>query len=303
MRLLPMKFAILLPLSLLCACATAVREPLPTAARDKISSTDVVLPIGQKEIYVIVPNSDAAAAGGGLIAALAAAAVNSIRTSKAETAVRPLRDALVDFDFGETLQGELKHSLSDVPWVHVGDARVITTENWDQVLTSSKASAVLFAQTDYHLSNDGDVLLVSTKVSLFPNEDALRAVKTNDKGKSGSKTAPEHALYRNSLEFKTSMPGATSDRDANIAAWSANNGAAMRAALKQGATKLGMMLADDLQRPPEEMPMKKIGYTKAEGAVRIDGVNGYVIGTDADGEIVRLNDETLAFVTASAMDR
>src|SRR5438105_2590773 len=99
MRWSSLKLVILLPLSFLCACQTAMHQSLADAARDKISSTDVVLPIRQNEIYVFVPNSNAAAAaGGGLIAALADAAINSVRTTKAETAVKPLRDALVDFN-------------------------------------------------------------------------------------------------------------------------------------------------------------------------------------------------------------
>src|SRR5580692_1676538 len=99
------RLAILLPVLFLGACAgIPPHEALPDAARDKISSTEVVLPIKQREIYVFVPNSTAgAASGGGLIGALVDAGINDIRTSKAEAAVKPLRDALVDFDFDKIL--------------------------------------------------------------------------------------------------------------------------------------------------------------------------------------------------------
>lgn len=308
-----LQFAILLPLVLFGACATPVSEPLPLAARDIISSTDVVLPSKQNEIYVFVPDSQlTAAAGGGLLFALIDAGVNSVRTSKAETAVKPLRDSLVDFNFDEALGGELKSSLSEVSWMHVGNVRVIkevTTDATDRALTDSRAGAVLFATPNYRLSNDGDELFLSVNVSLFPNDDALRALKQKDKSKSasaskGSKTAQELSLYRNTLKFKAKAPGATSDRDRNVAAWSANNGAAMRSILKLGAAKVAMMLADDLQRPPEDMAAKKTStYVMGPNAVTVDGIPGQIVVTDDEGEAVRLNDGTMEFVTKEALGR
>jgi len=308
-----LQFAILLPLVLCGACATPPYQPLPGTARDIISSTDVVLPSKQNEIYVFVPNSNVAAAtGGGLIPALIDAGINSVRTSKAETAVKPLRDSLVDFNFDEALGGELKSSLSEVSWMHVGNVRVIkevTSDATDRAVTESRAGAVLFATPDYRLSNDGDELFLSVNVSLFPNDDALRALK-GDKAKAassstraGSKTAQEIALYRNTLKFKARAPGATSDRDRNVAAWSADNGAAMRSILKLGAAKVALMLADDLQSSPEEIAANTKTYVMGPGQVTIEGITGRIVGTDDDGETVRLNDGTMAFVTKAALER
>jgi len=219
----------------------------------------------------------------------------------------------VDFNLDEALGGELKSSLSEVSWIHVGNVRVIkevTPNSMDRALTESKAGAVLFAKPDYHLSNDGDELFLSVQVDLFPNDDALRTLK-GDKAKSastsskaGAKTAQELSLYRNTLKFKAKAPGATNDRDRNMAAWSADNGAAMRSTLKLGAAKLAAMLADDLQRPPEDMTAKKTStYVMGPGATSVDGAPGQIVGNDNDGEIVRLNDGTMAFVTKAALER
>jgi len=295
---LHLRFAILVSLIALGGCATAAHAPLPSMARDKISSTDVVLPIRQSEIYVFVPNSQVAAAtGGGLLFALVDAAIDSARTSKAEDAVKPLRDALVGFNFDEALQGEVKKSLSEVPWMHVADVRVIkevTSDSMDRALTDSRSGAVLFAEPDYHLSNEGDLLVLKVKVSLFPNDDALRALSQN-KSNSGAKTAPERALYRNTLTFSTGVSGSTGDRDANMKVWSADSGAAVRVALNKGAAKLAVMLAEDLQQVAEEMS----GTAGAKGtmpSVVVDGVSGQIVRNDDDGDMVRFGDGTLGFV-------
>src|SRR6185295_8053269 len=306
-----LKFALLFSLALLSACATAVNAPLPGAAREKISSTDVVLPVKQNEIYVFVPDSQlTAAAGGGLLFALIDAGINSARTSKAEDAVKPLRDSLVDFSFDTAFQDEFKSSLSNASWLHLSNVRVIkevSNESMDRALTDSRAGAVLFATPDYHLSNDGDVLYVSLRVALFANDEALKAVQPADKSKSASKsapkTAPELSLYRNTLQFRTRLFGASMDRDKNMATWSADKGAAMRSTLKLGATKLGMLLVNDLQRSAEDAAATAKNAAATRGkkdttSVELDGLvlPGELVGSDDDGQIVRLKDGRLAFV-------
>ncbi len=325
MRLSRLNVLVPLPLLLLSACQATMHEALPDAARDKISSTEVVVPIRQSEVYVTVepaPNSvyvpipqvaggsfaAGAAAGGAafLVGALLGTAIYNARTSQAEAAVKPLRDALMAFNFDEVFRGELKDSLSGVPWMHVGEFQVIkegTPDSLDRALTDSKAAAVLFVRTDYHLSNAADLLFISARVSLSPHDNVLQPFARNINAMPGPMTALERSLYRGIFVFKTAAPGDTGDRGMNIEAWSANNGAAMRAAIKLGASKLGRMLADDLQRPEHDMTPAKIGYTKAEGFVTVDGVNGRVIATDTDGQTIRLSNDTLVFVTTSAMDR
>jgi hypothetical protein len=147
---------------------------------------------------------------------------------------------------------------------------------------------------------DGDLLVVTAKASLFPNDDGLRALKKN--ANSGKKTAEEHALYRNFFVFKTLVPGERKNRDKNIETWSAKNGEAMRTALKLGATKLAALLAMDLQRSSDEMPAKL--PTKVGGdVISMDGLRGRIIGMDADGETIRFENETMAFVVPSAIVR
>ena len=273
-RLRSAKILFLVPALFLAACATPIptHQALPDTARNAISSTDIVVPIKQSEIYVFVPASNiAAAGGGGLLLALVDAGVDSVRTSKAEAAVKPLRNALVDYKFDDTLCSDISGSLTQVTWVKPGTPRVIkevTNESLDAALAQSKSDAVLFATMDYHLSNDADILDVMMNASLFANNDALKALGPSKLA--SPKTSLGNALYRNILTYEMTVPAGTVDRDKNIVIWSADNGAAMRKALDRGAVKLAQMLSADLQ--------------------------GQQLPSDTDGTVERSKDGTLRYV-------
>src|SRR5215472_9241103 len=155
MRAQKLRLVSILSLSVLSACASlSIHQPLPTAARSDVTTTDVVLPIRQSEIYVFVPMATGGA-GFGLIGALVDAGIDSSRTSKAETAVTPLRNAMVDYSFDAALQEGLKTSLAQIAWVHPADFEVvrdISDNGLGKTLAASKASSVLFVVADYHLS-------------------------------------------------------------------------------------------------------------------------------------------------------
>ncbi len=286
--------------ALLGACSTvSPHAAFPSAARDKVSSTEVVMPIRQAEIYVYVPPTQGGA-GFGLIGALVDVTIDSVRAGKAETAVKPLRDALVDFNFDNAFKDQITNSLTAVPWMKAEKFRVmkeVTPDSTEKALADSQDSAVLFIAADYNLSNDGDVLTAKLTAYLFPNNDALRSLKPPKKDAKGPVAVPANALYRNVLSYKTRIPLAPSGRDGTIAAWSANNGAAMRVALGMAAAKLSRLLAEDIQRSEED----SAAAAKAGTAVKIEGISGQSIGSDADGTVVRYADGTLAFVTPSML--
>jgi len=278
-----MPFAVLAAAgTILAGCVTQVpvHEAFPPTARDSVTSTEVVAPIKQSEIYVFVPDSKiAAAGGGGLLLALVDVGVNSVRTSKAEDAVRPLRDALVDFNFDNTLKADLQTSLSSDPWLHADGVRVIkeaTNASEDTALANAKDSAVLFTVADYQLSNDAQELTITLSAALYPNNDALFALKP--RAKSGPRSALGNSLYHNTLTFTMEVPSPSQDRDHNIATWSAQNGAVMHAALNMGARKLAAMLASDLQGPDGDAALQN----------------------DSEGMLERLGDGRLHFAAKSS---
>lgn len=241
---------VVLSTALLAACAgIPAHEALPPAARDQIASTEILLPIKQSEIYVYVPPSNiASATGGGLLPALIDVAVDTVRTDKAEAAVKPLRNALIDYSFDLSMQAQMKSALSQVAWLHVDDVRLskdVSGQTLDRAIESARESAVIMASSDYQLSNDGDVLTVSMTAALYPNTDPLRALRTHSA--KSSQSDPANAIYHNTLIFSYRLPAATTDRATNITLWSKDNGAPMRKALDASSAKLAWLLSQDLQ--------------------------------------------------------
>jgi hypothetical protein len=245
------------------ACQTIVPSyvPMPEPAKAQVASTDIVLPVKQSEIYVFVPDSNiAAAGGGGLLLALVDAGVNAARTSKAEDAVKPLRDALVGYDFDQIVADQVKAALPQPSWLNVTGVTVtkdLLPANLNNKLSQSKAAAVLFGYVDYQLNNDGNELMVTLRADLYPNTDALKAFRAMKPGK--DLLAPQNAIYRNSVVFTRSVPAPSpkADRDAYIKVWSADKGAAMRAALNDAAVDVAKKLAADLgvKPAPAEAPV------------------------------------------------
>jgi len=275
---------VLLSVMALAACATVTPDHVALAPKvhDNLTSTEIVAPISQSEIYVYVPPSEIAQrGGGGLLLALVDAGVNNVRTAHAESAVKSLRDAVVDYDFDQTLKADLKESISQLDWMHVDGVRVVkatSSATLDQVVSSSKNAAVLTVAADYHLSNDGRELTVVLHANLYANSAALASSKPAG-GKADSPADPSNALYRNTFTFNAWAPGAAGERDQNIAAWSANKGAPLRAALSFGAARLSRMVEADLQGQED--------------------VAGAPVDSTMHGSVVRNGDGTLEF-TASA---
>jgi hypothetical protein len=241
--------ALLLALSLgACVTPTPTHVALATPAQSSIASTEVVAPIAQSEIYIYVPPTTAGQ-GQGLIGALIDAGVDSYRAGTAETGVKPLRDAAVDMNFDRDLADQLKASLSPIAWLHLDGVRVVkevATKKIDVAITGSKDAAVLVAVADYHLSNDGRQLFIVVNVDLYPNSASLAAFKPA-KGNADVPSDPSNALYRNTYTFESDLPGPAAKREVNMPAWTADNAAAFRAAMKLGVAKLGEMIAMDLQ--------------------------------------------------------
>lgn len=247
MRFKPSHLLVLSALLLEACAGVPAYEGLPPAARDQISSTEVVVPIQQHEIYVYVP-PETAGASQGLIGALIDVTVDAVRAGKAERAVRPLRDATVDYNFDTVLQNDVKTELTHLAWLNVDNVRVVkdSTDSYlNSQLGASKDAAVLMTAADYQLSNDGDVLTVTLKTGLFPKSDALKALQTRKS--STADVSLKNALYHDTLSFTYRLPTASADRDHNISEWSVDHGTRLKHALDASAGKLAWLLSQDIQ--------------------------------------------------------
>jgi hypothetical protein len=228
--------------------------------RASIDSTEVVAPIKQNEIYIYMPPSTAgssAGAQGGLIGALVGAAidasVDSAHAKSAQQSIKPVRDAAVDYNFDETLKGDLKQSLGQVDWLKVDGVRVMkdaTTAGYDKAIKDSKKGAVLIVVSDYQLNDTGTTLTVSVAADLFANNDALRKLKPSTDPKQAL-SEPARALYRTKIVEMVDAPGAKATRAENMPLWAADNAKLLRTSLDTAASNLSRRLAEDIQKAPE----------------------------------------------------
>ncbi len=237
-----------------CATVTPAYVPIAANAREAVESTEVVAPVKQSEIYVFVPPSQiAASGGGGLLLALVDAGVDAQRTKNAEAAVKPLRDAMIDYNFDDKLRDNLQKDLAPVGWLKVSGTRVVkdaSAPGLDKAISGSKQAAVLVVAADYQLSNDGTTLNVILTADLFANTKSLAAFKPAKGGDAKTLSAPGNALYRNRFVHTSIIPGTVGDRAANMATWSADKGKALRAALDEAVVDVTGQLARDLSTPP-----------------------------------------------------
>lgn len=238
-----------------CTTPTPTHVGLAVAARDRITSTEVVAPIGQSEITVFVPPSTIGA-DNGLMGALIDNGINSHRAGTAERDVRVLRDAMLDYDFDARFRAALQDELSKIDWLNVRTVRVVkdaSPENLDRVIQQSVDSAVLIAVTGYNLANDGSVVGIGVTADLFPKTpdlDAFRSAAPN----AGRLYAPENAIYRKVLGYEVPASLKVGDRATMISTWSSDGGAALRTALDRGAGILAARLAADLQAMSDPSP-------------------------------------------------
>src|SRR5580658_8269732 len=107
----------------------------------------------------------------------------------------------------------------------------VTPKTIDTAITGSRDGAVLIAVADYHLSNDGSQLAITANVDLYGNSAALAPFRPA-KGSPDRPSDPSNSLYRDSFVFDADLPGPPAKREINMVAWTANNAAAFRSAMK-----------------------------------------------------------------------
>ena len=247
--------------------------------------------------------------GGGLLGALIDISVDKIRTSKAEDAVTSLRNALVDYSFDTTFADDLKASLPQIDWLHANGFSVVRDVSNDGLagtLAASHASDVFVIAADYRLSNDGGTLMVTVEAAIFPNTDALKALRT---GKVDDKKPASlfNAIYRNRFVFEAHVQN-MGDRDRNMGEWSADKASSARAALTMASKKLVPLMVEDLQRthddvaPPSSTLLTAVtqpdeaaecGIAPSEAQC---GKSGQLVRQDQDGSVFRFKDGSIKYV-------
>lgn len=245
-RLLSQGLAIAAVLGL-SGCVVAPYQALSPEQRSKIGSTEVVAGIAQREVFAQINVSNVAAAtGGGLIAALIDAGINSSRTGDAETAVRPLRDALLGYDFDGEFKAQIDLALQNAVGLNAAPATIskeIGDAGFAPKVSASKADAVLLLNTGYSLSPNFEAVNVETFAFLMPRSAALRG---SDAEVSSFGVDISQSIYRNRIAFSATLPNPSATLEANRSSWQADNGQMLRNSISLGAREIALTLADDI---------------------------------------------------------
>jgi hypothetical protein len=265
-------------LLLATACAPSLHRPLDAAQRESLRSTDVVVRIPQKEIdaQIVVANSSAATAQYGLLGALISSAVdagvNASRASDAEAAVRPLRDALLGFDFDAAFRQDLERQLASVPWLAAQGTTVSKQGDVDHqraVIVSSKAVNVLLVDTAYEMTPDFSALRVGAYVSLMPSAPAPDGESRSQRQQRLlDATNPAKALYFDTITVEAALE-AKGTPEANRARWAADGGEALKRALPFEAAELARLVAVDLQSAAPAAPQQAEQTLEADEARKV----------------------------------
>jgi len=242
-RFLPLALVLL---SLFFAgCVSTNRTALAPEASGRIKSVKATVLVAQPEIAADIETSNvAAAAGGGLIAALVDVAIDAHRSKKAEEAITPLRDALVDFNVAECLRATLEKGLGAQPPLAVTAVNLDLQMKPDAMRKSAEtggADAMLFISADYRLTPACDRIRVMAKVTLLP--------------KTG--TADGKPLYENQFTTFRAVPSVQAGA---IQKWSDNKGALASDALQSCFAELAEMIVFDVPQGPEVnlLPKEKL---------------------------------------------
>lgn len=284
----------------LAGCATPRRVALPPTLPE-VGSASTVAALTKREIGTDIVRSNAsdglgASAGliGGLIGGVIDASVNSSRAKAVESAVGPVRDALLKFDLVGALSESLRQELVAVPWLQnqtVEVREVSDSKAAANLPKDIKADLVLLVDTSYHLSPSFDQIVVSARVSVHPHGKALTSFAQDKDG------LPK-LIYLNYISSSWGAEGCSPQAGLtnNAAHWAAEDGKAAKAALASGLRELALLIAYDLAQParPENRLYKRPVNAKVRTVssvpsnLVIQRVDGYVEKKEGIRDWVRL---------------
>jgi len=218
----------------------------------RIKSVEAILVLQQRQIRAESRRSDiataAGAAGGAVVAAGAVfvdVGIESSRTSAAEAAIAPVKDALRDYDFAAQLRSPVERELRRIAWINLQTLRVEVAPDDKRIeaaIAASAADAVLVIRAGYSLTWDFSLVRVAAVATGYPKTEELTALARQSR--------PDlwpPLLYRAGFSVTNGLAQGTLDRDAAVEAWADNKGRAAREALSKGAADLAKRIAMDLE--------------------------------------------------------
>jgi hypothetical protein len=222
--------------SLGVGCAP-VHIPLTAEHAANVGPTRVHVSITQEEVTAVVEKSYVGmVAGGGMLLSLVDAAVESRWASTANKFIEPIRRDVSDFDFRAQFYAALEKTLRGIATIKLakfeGTPKPLSDKDRDALRKQIPEQAFLFVETRYELTADFQALWVITEPSLWLRDE-------------------EDAVYLAKYHYYTPPIAPAKDSEAAAAAWAANRGAALRAALTEGIAETMKMFRLDLRAAPQ----------------------------------------------------
>jgi hypothetical protein len=243
-----------LAVTFLSGCVAPIRVPISSDSRAQLGTVNGIVGLRQQEIGTdIIPSNLSNAMGssggaiGSIIGSIADASIDNARAKKAESAVKPIRDALIDYQPGNVLAADLQKALATVPGAspsHVDVRQVIDPETTAKWINGSGNASVLLVTLNYKLSPNFDSIVISAEASLHAGGNRLANI---------AQTKPDlpPLVYYNDLSTTVALPGLNGPQspEGMVTLWAADGGQPARTALNAGLQELAAMIAYDLTAP------------------------------------------------------
>lgn len=278
---------------LFSGCATSY-TPLTMEAKSNIQSSEIILDLKQQELYAEIEKADSSAASaqfgllGALIGTVVDSTINSSRSETAETMVAPIRNSMVDYNFGQALEDTLAVELKSLSFLniqHISQVHSQDSEESTKLIENSQADVVLTLNTVYYLTPNFRTLKIISNIKAHPNTDILKVI-----AKKTDSNSDIPLLYQNSFTYEYSLKTSTSTLDEAVNNWAENNGRLIRKAVNQGVAELAKMIAYDLNvsesgnNDTKPAKTEKTKYGNRSGILVLDD-NQYVILRLEDGSL------------------
>jgi len=265
--------------SMLGGCAAPIKQTLPAESRIVSGGRNQVVTVAQNEIAAGINESNLTGAmGGGLLFALIDAGVNNARAKKAEAAIVPVRDAIVDYGFDQKALAASESLARNLDWLNIQKTELNKDPGlarFSAVLDQSPGPQLLSVTYDYQLDQNFRVLKLGANVSVL------------SKALPKSKKPEQRALVTNALFNRMIVVvqplngGVTDEMEPNAALWAKDGGRLTELALDAALGKLVVLMQKALEYTPgQAAALKKVKNVNVQGFV------GRLVERDAEGTLL-----------------
>lgn len=230
------------------ACATQPYNHIDREARAHFESVESYLVVPQDEIYADIQRSNITGMmGGGLLWALVDASVDNSRTKDAETAIAPIRNKLLNYDFAEILATNINTKLMGVDWLNSTQLVLERARPEDFVAKkyeACNASAILFINADYKLSDDFGQVITSVNMEMFANVAELKKYREGTDDNQNPVDTKDN-IYRNIITVSIPL-GVEGKKKEIVEKLVSDECSAVKTALEESAKQIAEKIYNDI---------------------------------------------------------